>query len=269
MKSLLPTFVKERIFEYIMIEKHITAIVIIIILLSFRTDGRCCVFNISAFLYCFNGDGGQKKSENSDNRNWYENGDMNYDIDTNICKERYYNGNREDTEDTIQGRPESGQYQDFDDRESFNRRQRRTRSLRYGMAGFGPATFRNVEADAAAYNFFGGYLWEVNPYAAMKGILDATTDFNEAILASLNIGANFYPVNADISPLLGASLGLAYIGGSEIDDNFGFDGGFTLGAQLFRTSDIQMLLEVGSIFHFREVDESIPFIYTARIGVLF
>lgn len=156
------------------------------------------------------------------------------------------------------------------ERADVNELQRRRQALRLGAAGFGPATFSGVDAEAA-YNFYGGYLWEVNPHAAIKGIVDATTDFDRAILASANIGGNLYLFNADVSPYLGADLGLAYLasGDADVDDTFGFATGASLGAQLFRTSSTQMNLELGARFHLQELDDDIPLMYTARVGVLF
>ncbi len=148
--------------------------------------------------------------------------------------------------------------------------QRRRQALRLGAAGFGPATFGGVDAEAA-YNFYGGYLWEVNPHAAIKGIIDATTDFDQAVLASANLGGNLYIFNADVSPYIGGELGLAYLasGDPDLDDNFGFSTGASIGAQLFRTANTQMNLELGTRFHLQELDDDVPLMYTARVGVLF
>lgn len=141
--------------------------------------------------------------------------------------------------------------------------------LGYGLAGFGPATFRNVEAEVSAYNLYGGYLWDLNDFASLKGLVEATTDFNKAVFTSLNVGSNFYPIQRNVSPYVGAVIGLTYLGGSEIDDAFGVDGGVSLGAQVFRGASTQMNLEAGIKFLFNEVNDEIPYTYSATIGVLF
>ncbi len=136
------------------------------------------------------------------------------------------------------------------------------------MGGFGPAALNNIESDPLSYDFYGGYAWEVSPLAAVKSLAEVTTDFNKAVLVTMNLGANFYPIAAEVTPFVGADMGLGVIA-SEGDAGFGFVAGASVGAQLFRFSTTQLNLEVLTKFHFDGDGESPPYKVGGRIGVMF
>lgn len=140
-------------------------------------------------------------------------------------------------------------------------------NLQQGIIGFGPATFRSVNS-GDAYNVNGGYMIQLNPFAALKGVADATTDFDETVLASIGVGGNLYPFNRDFSPYIGADVGVGYL--QEPDrDSWAFNLGTSIGAEVFRTAPTQMQLEIGARFHLEDFDDEDPLLYTARVGVLF
>ncbi len=143
-------------------------------------------------------------------------------------------------------------------------------SLRLGAAGAGPATFNNVESDRQAYNIYGGYVYELTPYAALKGLIDATSDFDNAVLASANLGGNLYLLNRDVSPYVGGEVGLSVLYENEQDnDEWGLGAGLSLGAQIFRFGTTQINLELSTKFNLNDFDENDAFVYTSRVGVLF
>jgi hypothetical protein len=152
------------------------------------------------------------------------------------------------------------------------RLERRKEAKRFGMAGFGPATFGNSlmddEDDRISYDIYLGRAWEVNPRAAIKSQLGVTSDFDDNHIADLSLGANFYALPTDFSPYVGGDLGLG-VGRADSENVFGFTAGASLGALLFRTANAQMNLEGGAEVMLSELDDEFPTVYSATIGVLF
>ncbi len=146
----------------------------------------------------------------------------------------------------------------------------RKESKRFSTAGFGPASMHNM-ADGLAYNFFAGHLWEVNPFAAIKTLGEVTSNFDNSLMVDMNLGANFYAMNTDISPYVGGGLGFGYGNGPDRDDAFGFNLGASIGALLFRTSSTQMNIEGKTNVLLANAGEGLgnPVVYAARLGVLF
>ncbi len=168
-------------------------------------------------------------------------------------------GGYEENKDTMNG-------EDTDIEIETNQMQTR-QNLRQGTAGFGPATFRDV-VSGDAYNIYAGYQWQLTPYAALKGLVDATSDFDETVLAAVGVGGNLYPLNRDIAPYIGADVGVGYLQ-DPLQDSWAFNLGASVGAEIFRSSATAMNLEIGSRFHLQDFEEGDPFLYTARVGVLF
>ncbi len=209
--------------------------------------------------YDYDNDGNVYQEEKPDTNSRHDNGAGNRDHSRDENGERYENGGKQangnDRSDALE----------VEDQDALKDRRE---SKRFGMGGFGPATLNRIDSNPLSYDFYGGYIWEVSPMAAVKGLADVTTDFSKAALMSANLGANFYPVAADVSPFIGADLGLGVIA-SEGDADFGFVAGASIGAQLFRLSTTQMNLEALTKFHFDGDGESTPYKVGGRIGVLF
>ncbi len=149
--------------------------------------------------------------------------------------------------------------------------EQRPGELGLGAAGVGPATFsNNVQSDRQAYNVYGGYVFELSPYAALKGIVDATSDFDNAILTSANLGGNLYLFNRDVSPYIGGEVGLSLLREFEQDSNeWGLGAGLSVGAQVFRFGTTQINIELGTKFNFNDFDDEDAYMYTSRVGILF
>ncbi len=145
----------------------------------------------------------------------------------------------------------------------------RSQARQYGMLGFGPAGFGNaIDNGQVAYNLYGGYAWDVNQFASIKAFADVTADFVNSVLVSANLGLNFIPFAAEISPFFGASLGLGW-GNRGGDNAFGFDIGAGAGLILFRTSTAQMIIDVQGHILLNEIGENFPYNYAVRVGILF
>ncbi len=150
---------------------------------------------------------------------------------------------------------------------------RKRETAKFIIVGFGPGSLRNIETDGIAYDFYGGRLWEVNPYAAIQAILNVLTDFDQAALIEAGAGLRGYLLDRDVSPYSGVDFSFGYLRGNE-RNTIGFTGGLSIGAQLFRFSDTQ--ISAGARIHamFRRVENSdgedrIPYGYALRVGVLF
>jgi hypothetical protein len=142
--------------------------------------------------------------------------------------------------------------------------------MRFGTAGGGAAGLSNLGTeDELAYNFYAGGVWEVNPFAQLKALGEATGTFEEKVLLSASLGANFFPVNAAISPYLGGDVGVGY-GIGETDDGVGLELGASAGLLLFRLADTQVNLEAKTQWTLTEIDsDQFPFRYIGRLGILF
>jgi hypothetical protein len=147
--------------------------------------------------------------------------------------------------------------------------QRRRVAYNFTTLGFGPAAMKNMGTDELAYSFFAGRLWEVNPYAAVKANFEVTSDFSHAVAGVLDLGANYYLLNADVTPYIGGDLGFGLGRDGAGKTPFGFDLGGALGVVLFRTSTVQMSVEGKAQVLFDTHNNSYPDIYTVRLGVMF
>jgi len=147
--------------------------------------------------------------------------------------------------------------------------QRRRVAYNFTTVGFGPATMKNMGTNELAYSFFAGRLWEVNPYAAVKANFEVTSDLSHAVLGMLDLGANFYILNADMAPYIGGDLGFGLGRDTDGKTPYGFDLGGAVGIVLFRTSSVQMSVEGKAQVLFDTHNKSYPDIYTVRLGVMF
>ncbi|MDG5814847.1 hypothetical protein QA601_07155 [Chitinispirillales bacterium ANBcel5] len=143
-----------------------------------------------------------------------------------------------------------------------------TTETEFSAAGFGPASMSNITSRDLAYSFFVARFWDVNPNAAIRVSADATTDFQNSLLASLNLGLNLFPFQDEIAPYAAAEFGFGY--GRESNSNlFGFNTGAGIGVILFRSASIQMLIEGKVNLLFDSFENSFPTVYTARVGILY
>ncbi len=148
--------------------------------------------------------------------------------------------------------------------------QNRREAKRFSTAGFGPAGFGNIDERSPAYDIYAGRFWEVNKHAAIKALGEVASDFDRATMANVTLGANLYALPTDISPYIGAGMGMGY-GAIPGDRAFGFNLGASVGALLFRTSSAQMNVEGNAqtmLSELGESDENLS-VYSARLGVLF
>lgn len=143
---------------------------------------------------------------------------------------------------------------------------KRKEALHLAAFGFGPAWFSNLDNGPQNYNLYGGYLFEPHPQAAIKALLNITSDFSTDFVALADLGANFYALTSDITPYVGGSLGLGFIH-AEGENNAGFTGSGSAGLMLFRTSNVHLNLEFMASVFFNKIHDERPVQMMARIGI--
>lgn len=135
-------------------------------------------------------------------------------------------------------------------------------------AGAGAGVLDNLVSNDLAYQIFAGRIWRLNNFLGAKGVLEATSDFDNSVLASALIGANVYPTRTSIAPYFGAGAGLGYAHEPNTDV-FGLDVSGTFGLHLLREAPIEVKVETNANFLFRDINGSMPMTFTGRVGLLF
>jgi hypothetical protein len=137
------------------------------------------------------------------------------------------------------------------------------------VIGAGTGALDNLGANDLSYQLYGGKLWNANDVIGVKAVLEATTDFENAILGSALLGANIYPVKSSIAPYIGAAAGIGYANGDGPGDIIGLDLAGTFGLSLLQKAPIQVNIEGNANFLMREINGSMPMTFTGRVGILF
>jgi hypothetical protein len=136
-------------------------------------------------------------------------------------------------------------------------------------ASIGTAGFINLENRYTPYSMNYGYVMTLNPFVNGRLIGELTTDFNSAVLAGVECGAEILiGGNNYFTPFFGSGLGLAAARGSGK-----YGAGVTMstsgGAYLFRTDLYQVNLQGRLLGLLSPIDGKYPFSYSVRIGVQF
>ena len=136
-------------------------------------------------------------------------------------------------------------------------------------AGIGTAGFINLENRNTPYSMHYGYVMTINPFVNGRLIGELTTDFNSAVLAAVECGAEItVGGNKYVTPFFGSGLGLAAARGSGKSG-----GGITMstngGVYLFRTELYQVNLQGRLLGLLSPIDGKYPFSYSIKIGVMF
>jgi len=136
-------------------------------------------------------------------------------------------------------------------------------------AAIGTAGFINLKNSNTPYSMQYGYVMTVNPFVNGRLIGDLTTDFNSAILAGVECGAEILiGGNSYFTPFFGSGLGLAAARGSG-KSGAGITMSTSGGAYLFRTDLYQVNLHGRLLGLLSPIDGKYPFSYSVRIGVQF
>lgn len=121
--------------------------------------------------------------------------------------------------------------------------QRRRKSLNLSAFGFGPFISSNVGDKAIMYGASMGRHWEVSTVGEIVAEFSGAANGHGG-LGNFGLGFNAIPLRDEISPVIGAELGLGFANGRDEDDKKVTRGGFTLqgnlGARMFRLASTQM-----------------------------
>ena len=136
-------------------------------------------------------------------------------------------------------------------------------------ASVGTAGFINLENRNTPYTMHYGYVMTLNPFVNGRLIGELTTDFNSAVIAGVECGAEILiGGNSYVTPFFGSGLGLAAARGSG-KSGAGITMSTTGGAYLFRTDVYQVNLQGRLIGLLSQVNGKYPFSYSVRLGVQF
>ncbi len=150
---------------------------------------------------------------------------------------------------------------------------RRVEARNYTLFAFGPSNFSNMSQTYGAKSIMLGYLYEVNPYAAVTLKMEGGFQFedkNESIIAG-TLGGRGYFTPYDISPFLGADFGYggAVSDDDDIDNVAGWAAGVSGGVVFFRTASVQLQLFVRHLVIFSDNKEGQPGHSSLNLGIAF
>jgi hypothetical protein len=116
----------------------------------------------------------------------------------------------------------------------------RKKAMKNTVFGFGPFGRSTLGEGKLNYGFTWGKRWEVAPKAEISSSLLAVINSDGSVWNG-GLGINFIPMATEVSPLIGAELGLGAASGlNGKDGGAGFSGQINAGARMFRSSETQM-----------------------------
>ena len=174
---------------------------------------------------------------------------------------RYQQGRLRAQNDLQVGRITSSQITDL---------KRRRSSLNLWGYGLGPYYAHHLGSNVMMYSVAATNHREVSEFGEVRIRVGANVaEDGEFHTASLSLGGAYMPFAGDVTPLLGAELGLAYAAGKKIETNSGFAGALLFGLRFFRTSNTHLELSgrYESFFN-RNEGEKIPATFGMQLSVL-
>lgn len=153
---------------------------------------------------------------------------------------------------------------------------RRKEAAKNWVLGFGPHTSGSMENDSTLFNFHLGYSWLVKSQSEVKLFWDsaAGSGSHSASLSYLGLGYTHLFSIGDRSPTLTAEMG--YGGASyssdaspAIESVKGFVGGVGAGYRLFRTSSINLDLQLRAALVFNKGRAGNPVVSGFRLSLYF
>jgi hypothetical protein len=150
---------------------------------------------------------------------------------------------------------------------------RRFESRQFRYFAIAPAKIDQADNRNLAHRLAFGYIWDSAAQASVKAIGEGvfTLEKPQALVGNFSIGANFYLSPSAIAPFLGADFGYgALLTRSDNAANAsGFSIGGVAGMALFRTSGIQLQVELRKAIIFPEKGSQRPGFSSIGIVLLF
>lgn len=138
----------------------------------------------------------------------------------------------------------------------------------FTTAGFGPANMRRFGDQKLAYNFYGGKLWALKEFMGLGFIGEITSDLESSTQIGTSIVSSYFPFKTDISPYIETDIGIAFARGEETNV-FGFSMGTSLGVIFFRSSTVQLNMQIKANILLDKLPDGYPGIFILRLGLLF
>lgn len=143
-----------------------------------------------------------------------------------------------------------------------------SKAMMFTTFGFGPAAMYHFDDQKLAYNIYGGKYWLLNEITGLGLIGEFTSDLEKSHFIGVNINSSFFPLKSDISPYAGVDFGMAFARGSD-KNVFGFSIGGSSGAHFFRSSIVQLILQIKALALLKKLPEGYPVTMQIRLGLLF
>gem|GEM_PF-5758489 len=161
-----------------------------------------------------------------------------------------------------EGAPRVGQIYDEDKERIRNR----ILALDLWSFSFGPGKATGLANENSFYTFTFGRHWEVTENAEIRSLGNIfLPSKGSGYMLGYSLGGSYFFSTTDISPVLGADLGIA-AAQSDNGSSTQFSGGFHGGLRFFRTSNTQMQLIA---FTHTIFDNKNPSVIGLQLGVLF
>ncbi|MGL1934027.1 MAG: hypothetical protein OCD01_03375 [Fibrobacterales bacterium] len=142
-------------------------------------------------------------------------------------------------------------------------------SKKYNLFNFGPSALPGY-SESIQYSAGFGKLWEVTPHGSIKVLFQNSANIkHHDFLSTLSLGMNYYLTDSGFSPFIGFDFGYG-VTKSELHPWFyGFGAGASIGVQIFRLSDKQIILELRSFSIFDTMETQPPTSVSVSLGILY
>lgn len=137
--------------------------------------------------------------------------------------------------------------------------------------GLGGAALHALNVDGIGYSLGVAYAWDLN--TALLKLMAEGSGLNNAFMASVGLGGNYFFSRADVAPYAAADFGLGAakaVGGSGFfsgDTRGGFDLGAGGGVQLLRSASVNLDIGFRAGFLLKQNGFGTPEAFSLRLGI--
>lgn len=138
----------------------------------------------------------------------------------------------------------------------------------FTVLGLGPAGLGNLDSDNLALSAYYGYTLAINPFVTGKIIYEINTDFTDALVTEIGVGADILLAEGFFAPYFGVGVGGGFVRGAQ-DNLFGVILNATAGVLPLRFENIQLDIHAKVSVLLRDAEKGNPYAYSLRAGVYF
>ncbi len=136
----------------------------------------------------------------------------------------------------------------------------------FTVLGLGPAGLGNLDSDNLALSAYYGYTLAINPFVTGKIIYEINTDFTDALVTEIGVGADILLAEGFFAPYFGVGVGGGFVRGAQ-DNLFGVILNATAGVLPLRFENIQLDIHAKVSVLLRDAEKGNPYAYSLRAGV--